>query len=410
MNIRSVTSSALIAFTFLLIGPIEPWTSRFSLLERAVVALALTFCWLWTSNARPLRVVIPISLILLSAVAGLSIFQFLRLNIVRDWLSFSLVLLLAIIFVAAASTNEIVGGLVIAGAILIGYTAILALLMPGKAFDSAGLLMGAFSGKNNLAISVMFTIPAILTWRFSSPTWKKRVIKWLVLTCALVLLLATKSASSLVAFGLTAATYLTLVAFQQSKKLGWATLVATSSLSAFALVNLSWVLSVFAKGPDFNGRLPLWQSTLHSLEGHWLTGYGWSNLFGYDSPAALFVHAELDEFFLHSHNELLYWTVMTGVIGASLLVITYVLTGTFSVIRSLSRGPRLHLWVPVALFALAFAGITEISSAYVQGWFILGLVATSAGKSILEDKASTPRWIRSLYLSTSFPQHSEPKS
>lgn len=410
MNIRYVTSSALIAFTFLIIGPVEPWTSRFSLLERVVVALALTFCWLWSSNVRPLKVVIPISLILLSAVAGLSIFQFLRLNIVRDWLSFALVLLIAIIFVAVASTNEIVGGLVIAGAILIGYTAILAMLLPGKAFDNAGLLMGAFSGKNNLAISVMFTIPAILTWRFSSPTWKKRVIKWLVLTCALVLLLATKSASSLVAFGLTAATYLTLVAFQQSKKLGWATLITTTSLSVIALVNLNWVLSVFAKGPDFNGRLPLWQSTVHSLEGHWLNGYGWSNLFGYDSPAALFIHAELDEFFLHSHNELLYWTVMTGIVGATLLILTYVLTGTVSVIRSLSRGPRLHLWAPVALFALGFAGITEISSAYIQGWFILALVATSAGKSLLDDSTSAHHWARRFYVRVTSPRPSELKS
>ncbi|MEG0027765.1 MAG: O-antigen ligase family protein [Aurantimicrobium sp.] len=391
-----------LTFTFLIIGPIAPWSSDLTLFERALIALIFFAVSVATSKEYPRVIALSTPLILLLVTATLSLNEFFLFSIFKDWLSFLIIAGIAMFAAWTYSLEKIVFSLALAGALLALYTVYLFFTSPSTAIDEAGLLMGAFTGKNNLALTLMFTVPAILTTQLMKNLWIRVITKSALILFMAVLILSTKSASSIVTFVLTVVCFgAFLLVKKYRRSLPWV-IGSALAMGLLVVLNFTTILGLFSKGSDLTGRIPLWTASMHAMEGKWLTGYGWSSLFGYESPAALFIQNELGQFFLHSHNELIYWFVMTGIFGAIFLIGTYVSTFALGIKNAVFGDKSLQLWVPLAVLALAFGGITEISSAYIQGWFILVLAVSALGRYLADipAKSRIASWVLFLEWET----------
>jgi O-antigen ligase len=376
---REVFSIIFIAFSFLFISQIEPWGSWLTLFERVLIVFVVLSVFIAFTRFSFMGMTLSIPLILLLGVSLFSIAQFPTALIYKDWLSFALLTVVAFIAAGYFDVSLLGLGIALAGLGLIVYTLVLVWLMPQLAIDPDGLWRGGMTGKNNLALTLIFTLPAIMTAVLRSPQWFIIVAKVVSVGLVGFIIFQTKSASSTIAFVLIIGTFLLMTLLRHNVRaflIGFA--IASFGL-VLSVLNQNLILQVFSKGPDFHGRIPLWESSIRALENKWMTGYGWSNLFGYESPAALFVQAELGRFFLHSHNELIYWLVMTGLVGAALLVVAYLSTLITGSIFALFGRRDLTLWIPLGVTGLIYGGITEISSGYIQGWFVLSLLVAGLG-------------------------------
>lgn len=386
---------ASLAFIFLLIGPIAPWSSDFTLFERALISLIVFGISVAVNKETPRTVALSTPLLLLIITATLSLQEFFLFSILKDWVSFLIIAGIAMFAAWTYSIEKIVFSIALAGLFLSLYTVYLFFASPQTAIDEAGLLMGAFTGKNNLALTLMFTVPAILTTNFVKNNWVRLISKTALVLLIAILIFSTKSASSIVTLIVTLLCFAAFLLVRRYRRsLPWVIGGAAAS-GLIVFLNFTAILSLFSKGSDLTGRIPLWTATMHAMEEKWFTGYGWNSLFGYESPAALFIQTELGQFFLHSHNELIYWFVMTGVLGATFLLVTYISTFALGIRNAVFSQKNLHLWIPLAILALAVGGITEISSSYIQGWFILVLVVSSLGQylSRTPEKTRKASWL-----------------
>ncbi|MCS6779288.1 MAG: O-antigen ligase family protein [Geminicoccaceae bacterium] len=219
----------------------------------------------------------PLLPLLVLLVAASTIWSVLPAISARRALAFATFSLLAVILAVRWSPRELVERLLWLALVVVAVSLAFQLALPDLSRMSDGAWRGAFTHKNGLGHVSSFAIVILLVgWRHRLAP---RALVALGLLAAVLLLIASRSATSLVVTALAAGLFL-LLGRGGLPPAAKAALVSLA-VAALALLGL-WVLlepeaAVALLGRDltFTGRLPLWEHVLARIAERPWTGWGY---------------------------------------------------------------------------------------------------------------------------------------
>lgn len=357
------------------LAPQQPIHERFSLLERVAPALVLLLITLFARKQQIVNWIIPIPVVVLLVIMAISIAQMPEFFIVKDLLAFALLTLFAIVAVSSVGPRAPILG-VLLSCILIMVTSIAyAILLPSLAFESPGVLRGAFYGSNSLALSLILVCPAISVAGLRSPK-ATIALRTLLLLSVFVIIYVSTSRTSLIVFFVMLLAWAFFKLIKKSLKITIVAIAIASSLLITLATNWVLITSALGKSSDLSGRFPLWSAYLEAISLKPLQGYGWHLRTTADMPLGNFILETTGHSQINANNDLLNWWSLTGFFGAffALIAVIYVITNGIRV-RNIST---FAIWIFLSGAVLLFAGFTELSTMHPDGWFILALALVSS--------------------------------
>lgn len=399
---NSLSTANLVALvTGLLMFSLAPQQlihERFSLLERATIALVILLGIIWLKKPDKIFISIPTVPTLLILTMVISVIQMPALLIIKDLVAFIGIALYAVISISSFGPKVIINGLVYAGTFLLVANSIYTLIAPEQAFVSTGPLKGMFYGENSLGISLLFALPAILSIQVHS----KKIIwalKGLLIVWMYVLLLMSTSITGLAVFWGIIVSNVILYLFLKNTKLG---LAATSAIFAgvLALLLFGTPLAIsLGKGSDFSGRFPLWDAYVQAIFKRPLQGFGWHTRTTVDMPLGELIQRITGIPQINANNDLLNWWALSGIF-APILVITALATILVIAFRMRTLG-QIPQWAFLTGIGLALGGITELSTMHPDGWFTFVASLTAlVGISPRGNKFATQNWLLGIRIKT----------
>jgi exopolysaccharide production protein ExoQ len=201
-------------------------------------------------------------------------------------------------------------------------SAICIIVAPGLAFAD-GAAQGVFNHKNvmgdimALAILVEYFLPAT-----GIPA---KIAKGMWLGAYLVLLILSKSATSLIAVFFTLLIIRAFTALRARLSIPLALLipvvVLAVSFAAFIFVGGESLFRMLGRSSDLTGRTELWGIVVTMIFKKPLLGYGYSSFWGGAAPESSIVESEIGWTPLYSHNGYLETLLSLGLVGFVLLLI-----------------------------------------------------------------------------------------
>ncbi|MBK5238770.1 MAG: O-antigen ligase family protein, partial [Actinomycetales bacterium] len=371
-------------------APQQPLYDRLSLLDRAGLGMAVLSIVLFFTRTRLASLVIPLPLVGLLGLMGISIAQMPQFFIVKDFLAFVLLFFFAVIAIAAGGMPGAIRGVALAGVLLALLTTLYAFFLPHVAFEPGGQLRGAFGGSNSLAISLVLTIPAVICFS-TRKRWSTFVFRSVTVVWIGVEILMSTSKTSLIVFIALLAIWLILWLRSKSKKIGVFALAALGLAVTVALANWTTITHALGKSSDLSGRFPLWEAYLSAIAERPLQGYGWHVITTPDMALGQFIHSAFGHDLNNANNDLLNWWALTGFLGpvvALVLVLSLIAGGLF--IRRLPKSHNKN-WVFLTGSLMFLLGLTELSTMHPDGWLITSLASVALG-TILHENGTLSRF------------------
>lgn len=189
---------AVLALTFFISCPMEPIHSNIPLFVRAAIALSITLLVLGrVIRYFPMRRLAtpPVLLLILMTF---SLTQSASWYAIENIFAFGLFSALAILVSAAVSANHMAIGIAIGGCLVALYSAVYSYFYPAPEWATHHF-MGAFLGWNNLALTLIFAVPAAFCMNLGPGTLSRLFKFFVVATLGLEIYLAG-SISSLFVF------------------------------------------------------------------------------------------------------------------------------------------------------------------------------------------------------------------
>lgn len=238
---------------------------------------------------------------------------------------------------------------------------IVALLLPHYGLDQSvgySAWQGVFIQKNGLAQAAVLS--ALVFWFAHSLPGTIRVAGG---ACSVVLLLFTRSATSLVVFTVLIAL---LPVYSLRRIAAAARCIALACLGLLiAILTLvivedpSGVLHLIGRTPDMTGRLALWEAVSESIAKRPWLGYGFSAFWqGMTGESAIVLDA-VGWMAGYSHNGFLDLVLHTGVTGLAVFGVGYALTWVRAVSASCVARERDSVWICTYLSFLLAYNLTE---------------------------------------------------
>jgi exopolysaccharide production protein ExoQ len=370
-------------------------SSNFTLLERGSVGLCLSLLGLIAgTTSRPRPVFLPTPLVLLLMAMLLSLSSRPELAYGRDYLGMLAIAISAMVLVISGERAGIVNGIAFGGATTALLLVATIVFRPEESWSPNGQLIALFGQWNSVAIALTFSLPAILFISLKSRrgTWLLRVGLSLFI---FALIFATGSRSSLIVA--TAILVLGVGAglLKSHRRFGLIYFALFFVSAALLLLAFQNVLSALGKDDTLTGRIPLWIALLSRIDSIPLQGIGWSQLFPANSSLAVQAAAQIGFFPEHSHNDALHWFITTGALGLVALSLCFATIMWFGWRSYFKSDTSDFGWVAISGLGLIMGGLTELSSFYPEGFFILSAsVAMSVSGITANKKVPLAQWLR----------------
>lgn len=383
LNVSEITGIFLIGFSYVVLSNTQYFEVQYSLLERGLFCLTMALIWrLLTSKQDYLLV--PLPLLSLFAVMGLSVTQFLQAYIAEDFLGIFAVFIFAVIVSSTLDTRFIIHGIALGGLLISIWILFSLYLTPDTSWQETSKLVGPFTHWNSLGLSLVLTLPAIISFQ-ARKTLLLRLSKISILLLFSAELYFSHSLTSLVTFALVLFIW-TIVQIRKNNRLISSLLSATTALFIIiCVINFEIILPIIGKTENLTGRTEIWKSVIAHFFDHALIGNGWSRLFPPDSPIFSQITSEAGFQAFHSHNDFLHWYVTTGVLG--LIALTWTYLGVIDSIIPFQKWQHEDTsWIAFSLITLLITGITEISAFTTQGVLVLCLISIASWKNSNQKK------------------------
>jgi O-antigen ligase len=303
---------------------------------------------------------------------------------VKDLLAYSLLLIFSVVVVSTVDLEVIVRGVAIAAFLILILTTLYLIFIPEVAYEESGPLKGAFYGSNSLPLSLLFASPAIISIKLKSKR-TETLLKTLVLLWILVLIVLSTSRTSLVVFVLMLVFWALISIFKKSKKTGVISVLISIGFLVGVSFNWTTITAALGKNPDLSGRFPLWQAYLQAIFERPILGYGWHVRTTPDMALGDYILRSTGYPQINANNDLINWWALTGVAGFALIIATLIYLFVNSLI-SISITPFSN-WLLISAFVLFVAGFTELSTMHPDGWLVLCLAFTFAGKKVIGNQS-----------------------
>jgi exopolysaccharide production protein ExoQ len=384
-----IVGVGVLALVFVFLSNTLFFEQDFTLMERGFVSLTLVLLWRAFFATSP-HIILPLPLLLLIAVMGFSTSQFLRANIVEDFLGAAAVAFVGIIAASSLPLRDIVSGIAVGVTAQALWILIFTLTSPLASWTIDGLLIGPYTHWTGMGLSLLFGVPAVLAARIHP-----RPLSLLLKVIALALIGGEIWLSGSRTSWLTLAAVLVAAAiiFVFVRRRAWALwMIGAVFLSLIvAAVNYAQTLAAIGKNPDITGRTKIWGSIASHFWERPVLGFGWSRLFPKDSVIFNYIFNESGVPANHSHNDFLHWYVTTGFVGLLTFVACLVLA-VYLGLRMLKESTTQSetMWPLLSLVVLVVASFAEITTFQLQGGFVFALVLAT---SVVAMKNKIPRWV-----------------
>lgn len=276
-NMHKLSAILVIAILFLLFTNTTYFEVQYSLLERGFVGLSFALGW-GLVFARKSRVFLPIPMLLLVFAMGLSVTQFLQAYIAEDFLGMSAIAASAIVMGSLVENELIVLGITL-GAFLLSIWVISSIFLTDSSWTQDGKLIGPFSHWNVLGLTLLFTVPAIISNLFKKQSLVIYIFSAVTLTLVVSLIYFSESRTSWISLFCILITSLNIWAYKFKKKIGIAiSLAIVISGLLFALFREA-LLGFLRKGENLSGRTDIWGSLISHFWDKPFLGNGWARVF-----------------------------------------------------------------------------------------------------------------------------------
>lgn len=322
-----------------------------------------------------LNVALPVPLVLLLVVmTGSVLWSTATLNTVRDVLGFLCLVVAAWLLVQRSDTRVLIGGVIVAGLVVVGASIALYAVDPASAVQqSSGAFEGIYSNRNLLGFVMLQCLVAALAVAEGSPITRLGTLGAALLF--FVVIIASESRTSLIAAVFVVAVWLMIVALRRSLLYLWAAAAVFVTGVLIALFNSAVILDILGKDETLNGRAEIWTALIAAMSESPVLGFGFLREWPGWSAQSLAVASEMDGLqVVHAHNELLSWWSGTGVLGVVAIVGLYAFVYVAGIRMLLVPVPVRSTWPILAIVMLNVHGLTSISETQPQGWFTLMLV------------------------------------
>ena len=353
--------------------------SNFSILERSSFAFIAGLI-LINFNPSTSKFVISTPLTLLIFTSGLSLIHFFQEYVVKDFIGFVIVALVATLIANQYSPTLILKGLVLGASILVFWSIVLLVFIGDLSFATSGQFIGPFSHWNSLGLAILPGVAAALSLTKQKKFWEFFRFSFLG-TAIFVLILSESRTSWIVALVLLFISVVSMIS-KKHKYIRASIWAGLGTLFIIAIFNLSLVLNILGKDSSLTGRTQIWQSILtHSFDGG-IFGNGWVRNFPNDYPIYIEILMEQNLRVFHAHNDLLQWIVSAGAISALLIIVSYfIIFKTVFINRTVLINNSAIRWLLLGGLQLVLSGLTEPSSFQLPGWLIFCLLLVVATKT-----------------------------
>src|SRR5579872_502738 len=261
--------------------------------------------------------------------------------------------------------------------------------------DLRDVWIGIYSQKNGLGRMMVFSAMIFLLEGQTPGRSKMRM--WMAIAASFVLILLSKSSTSLGVFFLLLGFYLLRGNLRGSKRRVFAKLAFASSVSSlilyFVLRNLATVMALFKRDVTLTGRLYIWVlGTVMALQKPWL-GYGYSAFWlGPQGPSGK-IWAALNWAAPGAHNGMLELWLDLGLAGVGLFIMGFLLYAWKAVAVFRSSQESVYSWPLIYLAFLVFMNFTEstLLSGNVIFWALYTSVAIDVSLPQLAEAVSEVR-------------------
>jgi O-antigen ligase len=384
-----IVGVGVLALVFVFLSNTLFFEQDFTLMERGFVSLTLVLLWRAFFVASS-RIILPLPLLLLLAVMGISTSQFFRANIFEDFLGAAAVAFVGIIAASSLNLRDIVSGIAVGVTAQALWILIFTLTSPLASWTSDGLLIGPYTHWTGMGLSLLFGVPAVLAARIE-PSGLSLLLKLfaLALISGEIWLSGSRTSWLTLAAVLVAAAIIFVFVRRRAWALGMIGAVVLALL--VAAVNYAQTLAAIGKNQDITGRTTIWRSIFHHFWEQPILGFGWSRLFPKDSVIFNYIYNESTVPANHSHNDFLHWYVTTGFVGLLTFVACLVLAFYLGLrMLGASKLSPESAWPFLSLVVLFIGGLSEISTFQLQGGFVLWLVIAA---SLVAMRDRLPRWL-----------------
>lgn len=231
----------------------------------------------------------------------------------------------------------------LACAIVVGIDMASWIIIPGRSMTDLGLA-AIHSHKNTLGAVMLLSGFVCGTYAWSRPTWGGKLFWWATTLCAVALLIASRSKTSIgIFFGLAAFTpaFVLLLKRRPVEILG----VAAAGGATAVLLLFGWLGYAYAVGADpidpvrgvtFTQRTDVWAFVVHQISQNPVGGVGFGSLWDVNprvqpSLQTDYWFARPDAFTNQAHNgylDIAATTGLVGLVGAVFLLLRWMLRGT----------------------------------------------------------------------------------
>ena len=254
--------------------------------------------------------------------------------------------------------------------------------------DSNAGWKGTQPNKNSLG---RLHVLSVIVFLVGARTFRRfRFINYVLAALAMVIVIGSTSATSLVALILASAITVVAQIFRARKTLFGAVIlsavVSTLAVIGFATANLGPITDLLGKDVTFTGRTPLWEFTITESLRNPLTGYGWNAYWnGFFSPA----HEVWTEFVWtppHAHNAFIDYALQLGWPAVGLFFAIIIRAGYRAVVYVRDTRTAVGLF-PLAMITFSFLySLSEAGVIFRNIFFLLVAVAIYSIASLRHDK------------------------
>lgn len=321
------------------------------------------------------RLALPVPLLVLLAVMSASVlWSSATLNTLRDVAGFLCLGAAAWLLVQRSRPVALVGGIVVAGGLIVAVSIIAFLVDPVAATQqSSGALEGVYANRNQFGFVMLQCFTAALVLDARSRGWL--IAKLCTSGLFFTMVIASFSKTSLIAAIVVAGVWLLITALRRSLRYLWVGAAVFGAAIIATFLNSATILDFLGKDETLNGRAEIWTALVAEMGASPVLGFGFLREWPGWSTQSLAVAAEMDGLqVVHAHNELLSWWSGTGILGVLAIVSLYAFVYTAG--WRMFRSPRIDYatWPLLTMIMLNVHGITSTSETKPQGWFIFMLI------------------------------------
>ncbi len=250
--------------------------------------------------------------------------------------------------------------------ILLLFSALSAVLLPDigiQVYEGKEVWKGLFTDKNSLGFSSAIAVLLLLTLVLEGVSWTTRGALMLATVVALVALVGSHSATSMVAVMIGIVSMLLLLTIVKIGLAGLAVIVLSTMLAGIVAlllsgIDFSTIFSMLGRSSDLTGREEIWESVKALLAQKPWTGTGYGTIW-FPTEESMWQQELLDLNWVaqHAHNGFYQMASQLGMVLAAVGVF-FLLQMTVEVISIYLRTPAMRL----ALFAIGFQAAYIVSN------------------------------------------------